>query len=221
MIANYLCASPLSKLEFQEIKTTNTLDPECHANENGDVPASTPFHSAEAPECKRKKFALVIKLLKPEEIIEKVESREWQETYYIKVGSNTIRLDTTHNKKDVFRPFTLTSPATAEATDLLLRLNATPKPESRIDYTPSSTSLEYLKNIVQECASQCNLLITNIVEHTDRYFVNYYFFSSGSYHKIQFYFNEKGNITTAIPFSFTTTASEEFSHLVQMLSDCR
>ena len=221
MIANYLCASPLSKLEFQEIKTINTLDPECHANEDGNVPTSTPFHAAEAPECKRRKFASVIKLLKPEETIEKVKSSDWQETYYVKVGNNTIRLDTSHNKKGVFRPFTLTSPATVEATDLLLRLNTTPKPESRIDYTPSSTSLEYLKNIVQECAFQCNLLITNIVEHADQYFVNYYFFSSGAYYKIQFYFNEKGNISTAIPYSFTGTTDEAFPKLIRMISDCK
>ena len=220
MIANYLCASPLSKLEFQEIKTINTLDPECHANEDGDVPTSTPFHAAEAPECKRRKFASVIKLLKPEETIEKVKSSDWQETYYVKVGNNTIRLDTAHNKKGIFRPFTLISPATAEATDLLLRLNTTPKPKSRIDYTPSSSSLEYLKNIVQECALQCNLLITNIVEHTEQYFVNYYFFS-GSYYKIQFYFNENGNISTAIPFSFTRTIDEAFLKLIKMISDCK
>ena len=220
MIANYLCASPLSKLEFQEIKTINTLDPECHANEDGDVPTSTPFHTTETPKCKRKKYASVIKLLNPEEVIEKVESREWQETYYIKVSSNTIRLDTTHNKKGVFQPFRLTSPATAEATDLLLRLNTTPKPESRIDYTPSSTSLEYLKNVVQECTFQCNLLTTNIVEHTEQYFVNYYFFS-GSYYKIQFYFNEKGNFSTALPSSFTETIDGAFPKLIKIISDCK
>ena len=220
MIANYLCASPLSKLEFQEIKTINTLDPECHANEDGDVPTSTPFHAAEAPECKRRKFASVIKLLKPEETIEKVKSSDWQETYYVKVGNNTIRLDTAHNRKGVFRPFTLISPATAEATDLLLRLNTTPKPKSRIDYTPSSSSLEYLKNIVQECALQCNLLITNIVEHTEQYFVNYYFFS-GSYYKIQFYFNEKGNFSTALPSSFTETIDDAFPKLIKIISDCK
>ena len=221
MIANYLCASPLSKLEFQEIKTINTLDPECHAIENGDVPTSTPFHAAEVPECKRRKFASVVKLLKPEEIIERVESRKWQETYYIKVGSNTIRLDTTHNKKGEFRPFTLTSPATAEATDLLLRLNTTPKPEeSRITYSPSSASLEYLDSIVQECALQCNLIITNIVEHTAQYYVNYFFFAA-AYHKIQFYFNEKGDITTAIPFSFSNTPSPELSKLIEMILSCK
>lgn len=220
MIANYLCTSPLSKLEFQEIKTSHTIDPECHANENDDVPDSTPFHTVEALECKRRKFASVIKLLRPEESIEKVVSRDWQETYYVKIDGNTIRLDTAHNKKGVFRPFTLISPATAEATDLLLRLNTTPKPQSRIDYTPSSSSLEYLKNIVQECAFQCNLLITNIVEHTEQYFVNYYFFS-GSYYKIQFYFNEKGNFSTALPSSFTETIDDAFPKLIKIISDCK
>ena len=220
MIANHLCTSPLSKLEFQEIKTSHTIDPECHANENDDVPDSTPFHTVEALECKRRKFASVIKLLRPEESIEKVVSRDWQETYYVKIDGNTIRLDTAHNKKGVFRPFTLSSPATAEATDLLLRLNTTPKPESRIDYSPSSTSLEYLKNIVTECAFQCNLLITNIVEHTEQYFVNYYFFS-GSYYKIQFYFNEKGNFSTALPSSFTETIDDAFPKLIKIISDCK
>lgn len=220
MIANHLCTSPLSKLEFQEIKTSHTIDPECHANENDDVPDSTPFHTVEALECKRRKFASVIKLLRPEESIEKVVSRDWQETYYVKIDGNTIRLDTAHNKKGLFRPFTLISPATAEATDLLLRLNTTPKPKSRIDYTPSSSSLEYLKNIVQECAFQCNLLITNIVEHTEQYFVNYYFFS-GSYYKIQFYFNEKGNFSTALPSSFTETIDNAFPKLIKIISDCK
>jgi hypothetical protein len=220
MIANHLCTSPLSKLEFQEIKTSHTIDPECHANENDDVPDSTPFHTVEALECKRRKFASVIKLLRPEESIEKVVSRDWQETYYVKIDGNTIRLDTAHNKKGVFRPFTLISPATAEATDLLLRLNTTPKPKSRIDYVPSSSSLEYLKNIVQECAFQCNLLITNIVEHTEQYFVNYYFFS-GSYYKIQFYFNEKGNFSTALPSSFTETIDDAFPKLIKIISDCK
>ena len=221
MLVSYTSTTPLSKLDIKPIQYDYIAESECHADEKEMASIKSPYHSAEASPCKQKKYASVLKVLKPDETIVDVTTRDWQESYKIRIGESVFRYDTTHDKRGVFRPFTLvTKPTTAEASDLLMRLNAPLKPDSRFNYIPSTTALEYLESAVRECANFCNILITNIVEHKPQYYVTYYFFTT-TYHKIQFYFNEKGDITTAFPFTCETSESATFSKLIQMISDAR
>lgn len=222
MLTNFARTTPLFKMTIHPIARSKSMDAECHANEDADIPTSTPFHAATALECKRAKFAAVTKLLLPSEEIINVISKEWQEIYNIKIGDKIFRYDTTHNKKGIFGSFNLiTIPPTAEATDLLLRLNTTPKPESRYSYIAASTALEYLDEIVKECAAQANLMITNVVDHPTQSFVNYYFFST-TYHKVQFYYKDKGDISTAMPSTLgDPSPCKEFQSFLQMLIDSK
>ena len=221
MMANYANASPLSSLDIKATQSISAMEPECQANEQTSTLQKTPYHSDSTAPCKRIKFFEVSKILRHNETITNVISKDWQESYSIQIGEKVFRYDTVHDKKGTFRPFVLiTKPITPEATELLLRLNTPPKPDSSFEYTPSTSSLEYLENIVMECASQCDVLVTNIVEHPEQYYVNYYFFTT-TYQKIQFYFNEKGNITTAVPFSPSTTLDEAFEKLLKMIADSR
>jgi len=221
MLANFAHATPLFKMTIHPITKSKTMDADCHANEDADIPVSTPFHSTAAQECKRAKFASVQKLLLPGEEITEVISKEWQEIYNIKIGESIFRYDTSHNKKGIFNAFTLvTNPGNAEATDLLLRLNTTQKPECRYSYTAASTALEYLDEVVKECSIQANLMITNIVDHPTQSFVNYYFFST-TYHKVQFYYRNNGDITTAMPSTIGEPCDIDFCRFLKYLEESK
>ena len=221
MVENLALATPLFKMRILETTKARSMDSDCRAVEDADIPHSTPFHTPESKECKRIKFANVQKLLKPGEEILDVRSKDYQEIYMIKIGDNIFRYDTYHNNDGVFKPFELkTTEINSDATDLLLRLNTVQKPECRYTYTPASTALEYLDQIVQECAAQANLLITNIVDHPSQYFVNYYFFSS-NYHKIQFSYTKKGDISTATPSTIGNVDDAEFKHFLSLLESAK
>jgi hypothetical protein len=221
MVENLALSTPLFKMRILETTKARSMDSDCRAVEDADIPQSTPFHTPESKECKRIKFANVQKLLKPGEEISDVRSKDYQEIYMIKIGDNIFRYDTYHNNDGVFKPFELkTTKSNSDATDLLLRLNTVQKPKCRYSYTPASTTLEYLDQIVQECAAQANLLITNIVDHPSQYFVNYYFFSS-NYHKIQFSYTKKGDISTATPSTIGNVDDAEFRHFLSLLESAK
>ena len=221
MVENLALTTPLFRMSILPITKAKSIDADCQADEDADIPLTTPFHTAESKECKRVKFANVQKLLKSGEAIENVTSKEYQEIYIIRIGDKYFRYDTYHNADGVFRPFELkTTESNSDATDLLLRLNTIQKPECQYSYTPASAALEYLDQIVQECATQANLLITNIVDHPSQYFVNYYFFSS-NYHKIQFAYNKKGDISTATPSTIGNIDDAEFKHLLSLLESVK
>lgn len=221
MLANFAHENPLFKMTIHPIAKTKSMDAECHANEDADIPSSTPFHNTTTAECKRAKFAAVKKLLLPNEEIVNVISKEWQEIYYIKVGKDAFQYDAFHNKKGIFNPFSLVNVhANAAATDLLLRLNTTQKPECRYSYTAASTALEYLDELVKECAAQADLMITNVVDHSAQFFVSYYFFST-TYHKILFYYNDKGDITTAMPSTIGSVDDPSLIGFLKQLEDSR
>lgn len=221
MVENINQVTPLFKMQILSVSQTSSIDPECHVDESVNIPTTTPFHTSESKECKRIKFANVQKLLKPDEKIIKVTSREYLEIYTIKIDDKCFRYDTSHNAKGIFGPFQLkTLENDPNAIDLLLRLNTIQIPECRYSYTPASTALEYLNQVVQECAAQTNLLITNIVDHAAQYFVNYYFFSS-TYHKIQFYYNKKGDVTTASPSTIGNIDDQKFKHLLSLLESAK
>ena len=220
MLVNLVHSTPFSKMTIHSISKLKAMDADCHAKEDANIPVQTPFHDASTPEYKRAKYAAVERLLLPIETITEVISKEWQEIYKIKIGQSVFRYDTSHNKKGVFNPFSLmTNPSTAEATDLLLRLNTPQKPECRYSYSAPSTALECLDEIVKECASQANLIITNVVNHPSQSFVNYYFFSA-SYYKVQFYYKGNGNITAAMPSTIGEINDRDFCNFLQLLKDC-
>ena len=213
-IANYTAASPLFKLEFAAIAKASSFNGENHAREEGDTPSHTPFHDEHSAACKRAKFAAVLRILNRSEKLIRIKSQDYLESYFIEIEGTEFRFDTCHDKKGNFKPFEIKSQnANAAATDLLIRLNTPSKPEGRFHYTPSSAALEYLEEFIRSCAERCDHMITNIVEHPEQYFVNYYFFTT-TYHKIQFYFNNKGEITQAYPSTFGPSDNNDLIKLI-------
>ena len=220
MIVNYTYPSILKHLNINPLSTINIPDNEAYPTKDSSIPPITPYHPETALACKRAKFAEVSQLLLPGEVLEKVISRDWQESYFIKLANKTFRFDATHNKKGLFGPFKLISPQKEpEVSNLLIRLNTPPKPTATYQYTPSTPALKILQQIVTECASQCGITITNIIEGP--YIVNYYLFSNTRY-KIQFYFNDKGNVTNAFPFTAGSVDNSSSIHiLLQKISNCK
>ena len=61
-------------------------------------------------------------------------------------------------------------------------------------------------------------MITNIVDHSAQFFVSYYFFST-TYHKVLFYYNDKGDITTAMPSTIGDTGDPSFNQFLTLLTE--
>ena len=214
---NYAKPSPLTNLDIKPVKLGWSPDAECHPVELDEVP-DTPFHNSQTPSFLRQKYHEAILRLKDNERITSITSAPYRESYSITADNNLFRFDATYNGKGIFKPFTLVTRTTLPiASEILLRLNTHGRPEGRFTYTPSSPSLEFLFLFIKECVAQTDLLLTNVVEHSEQFYVTYSFFST-TYHRLQVYFKDNGQISTAIPMSPGPTPDASFTHLLSLIS---
>ena len=211
---NDIHASYLSKLEIKPFTVVSTIDTE--SVPQLEIPETTPYHTQEDANYLRLKYTKVCQVLTPNETIDEISKHSWRESYYIKIGDATHRYDTTYNKKGEFKPFKLQSSPTPEAEALLQRLNTPQKINSNINYTPSTPLFIDLEKVIRKYAAQLNIQLTNIVESKEHYYVNYYFLAQHPC-KIQFYFNDNGDLTTAQPFTTVVPPDPVFETLLNAI----
>ena len=93
-------------------------------------------------------------------------------------------------------------------------INEAPIPELEILYVPST---DMLMELYQRVATACNdlgIVITNIQEYKDKYFVLYCLKTDAIFAYIQFYFGENGSFTTAMPKSEMGDQDEKLKQLI-------
>lgn len=88
-----------------------------------------------------------------------------------------------------------------------------------IDYAPIEEHLKTLYSIMQECCSALDIVITNIDEQKDKYFVMYYLQTDTIYASIQFYFRDNGSFSTALPKTFGNEGDEKLQLLIDKLEE--
>ena len=155
--------------------------------------------------------------------VERVESKgDYQERYTISNGEQTDTFDAFHSGAGVFNDFKpLHYNATAWQAEVLTLLN---KPSTdvifEIDYTPSTPLFEKLYGLMRSVCEDTEVMITNIEEKPANYIVLYCLKTDngkGAY--IQFYFNNKEQLTRAMPKSMNGTNDQKLQLLIQKLKE--
>jgi hypothetical protein len=102
---------------------------------------------------------------------------------------------------------------------LIQLLNTPRKLELEVSYIPTNEVFSKLYSKVYSALSNTNLSITNIVENTSNYYINYYFQSETQSGYIQFYFNKNLKFTKAIPKVLNSNNFDELVYLISNFQD--
>ena len=207
----------LDKFKFTAVGTIGTLPN--HALALNSVPVS-PFHNLSDHKCKSLKYWEILeKLEKTDYQIKKVESLGgYQERFILDKEGVGIRLDGYHKLSGHFiDPFRVINNV-----DLTVKIeienifNSEFNQLFPLNYIPEFDFLADLYSIMQLCCDDLNITITNIIKGNNN-FVNYYLKTDSVCSYIQFYFNAKGQLTTAMPKTFNCSNDKKLDELTQKL----
>jgi hypothetical protein len=205
-----------SKLKFTEIGRIGTLpnDSLCLIN----IPVS-PFHNDKQSKAKSLKYWEVLEKLENTEFkISGVESRDYLERYTIQHNDLSFKIEASHKASGHFvDQFKVVSNNLEDniKEEIEVVFNSTVGLNLKPNYSPSKPFLEELYSNVQSACLDLNIPITNIVEFKN--YLNYYFITSSICSYIQFYFNDKDVLTTAMPKTFECEDDKKLKSLIEKL----
>lgn len=219
--ANAPYTTCFSSFQISEIGAVSKMPNETFSLRN--IPLS-PFHKEGQHRAKSLKYwEVVVNLENTPYRVEQVESKgDYQERYTISNGEQVDVFDAFHSGAGVFKDFTpLHHGATPWQSQVLTLLN---KPNAEmlfeIDYTPSTPLFEKLYGLMQSACEDTEVAITNVEEKPDNYIVLYCLRTDegkGAY--IQFYFNNKQQLTRAMPKSMKGADDQKLQLLIQKLKE--
>ena len=219
--ANAPYTTCFSSFQISEIGAVSKMPNETFSLRN--IPLS-PFHKEGQHRAKSLKYWEVVTNLENTPYrVEQVESKgDYQERYTISNGEQVDVFDAFHSGAGVFKDFTpLHHGATPWQSEVLMLLN---KPNDEIlfeiDYTPSTPLFEKLYGLMQSACEDIGVAITNVEENPANYIVLYCLRTDegkGSY--IQFYFNNKQQLTRAMPKSMKGAGDQKLKLLIQKLKE--
>ena len=219
--ANAPYTTCFSFFQISEIGAVSKMPNETFSLRN--IPLS-PFHKEGQHRAKGLKYWEVVANLENTPYrVEQVESKgDYQERYTISNGEQVDSFDTFHSVAGVFKDFTpLHHGATPWQSEVLTLLN---KPNAEIlfeiDYTPSTPLFEKLYGLMQSACEDIGVAITNVEENPANYIVLYCLRTDegkGAY--IQFYFNNKQQLTRAMPKSMKGADDQKLQLLIQKLKE--
>lgn len=180
-------------------------------------PPETPFHGVQTHPVKRIKYQEIVrKLEKSGFILERVDSMEYREMYYIRKGSKLLRADATHDSTGLFSPFKGMGDEKFAA-DLLKLLNHPVNLQIQLEYTPRTPVLEQLHERIREAVDQIDGSIIGISDRPQNHHITYYFHLQGRVASIKFNFKSNGEITVAEPKVSDMTLKEKLASLITIL----
>ncbi|MEO6135460.1 MAG: DEAD/DEAH box helicase [Ginsengibacter sp.] len=206
----------LSKLKFTPIVKIGTLPNDALFLDN--IPTS-PFHKTDQHKCKSLKFWEVQERLERASFeIENVETFGYLERYTLKHNDKTIQVQASHKLSGVFiDQFAVCNTSEIEINKTILEIfNSQSNYIFNINYQPGKEFLENLYSFVQQSCIELDITITNVVE--SRNYVNFYFRSDAICSYVQFYFNDKGELTIANPKSYKDD-DEKLKQLILKIED--
>lgn len=205
-----------SKLKFSTVGKIGTIPSQSLFLDNIQT---SPYHTPNQHKAKSLKYWGILEKIENTDFeIVKIESKDYLERYVMKNNEKTITIDGHHKASGHFvNPFKVTT----ENIDNQLKekiesiFNEKHKTPITPEYKPSKYFLEQLYSFVQSSCLDLDISITNIVE--DQYFVNYYLITDSICSFIQFYFNDKETLTTAIPKTFNCENDQKLILLTEKL----
>lgn len=183
------------------------------------VPVS-PFHHTGHHLAKSLKYWELSEKLEhsPFQIKEVHSLGDYRERYTIQFEDEVLVIESDHNKAGIFKEFQpMPGSSTNWAADLLELVNQPFQVFYAIDYCPSNESLKKLWAMVRQVAEETEVTITNVEERPQQFFVNYFFETDARVSMIQFYFNIKGQLTSALPKSMTGASDHKLVQFIQKL----
>ncbi|GAB2478981.1 ATP-dependent DNA helicase [Algoriphagus taiwanensis] len=217
--ANAPLITPFSKFKINSISHLTNV-PE-NALSLSLVPVS-PYHRENQHLTKSLKYwELQEKLENTPYQISQVQSLgEYRERYSIKREDEILVIDSDHNKAGIFNDFHSIAGATPTwKEDLLDLINRPFQFVYSIDYSPSLEILKKLWGIMRSATEETGVTITNVEEKPQQFFVTYFLKTDAKAAMIQFYFNGKGQLTSALPKSTEDSNDQKLSRLIQKLQE--
>ena len=183
------------------------------------VPCS-PFHKETDHKCKSLLYWTLLENCEDTTVeIKGITSSDYLEKYTFDVSGNLVSGEVNHKLSGHFSDFKFTE---GNETAIKLVQEILKKPSQvyfPINYHPSDVFLLDLYKIVQASCNDLGIRITNVVEHRDNYFVNYFFETDSICSQIQFYFNGKELMTKALVKAFENTDDPKLQLLIQKISE--
>ena len=210
-IANLPHITPFAKFRIDRIQQCKKIDEEFRVIGKTE---KSPFHSEVAPPFLLAKWMCVQRNLEFSPYrIDHIVSKPFIEIYYIQTPSGIERYDISYKKCGIF------AKAVAQLSSDNSVLVGMMLDDERgmplvFDYKPSDEIFENLYNLIKSICDGLNIMVTNVVEHVQDYYVAYYFRTSETASYIKIYVNNKGFITYAKPMSLIGEGDKELVMLI-------
>ena len=209
----------LDGFKFSSIGNIGTLSNDAL---NFDNVLISPFHFATQHKCKSAKYWEIFEKLEntPYNII-KVESIGTHlERYTISIDDSLIIIQASHKNSghftDVFKVINPNGNNIEKDLEILFNKKVnyiyTYAYEAEIEY------LSELHSMIQECCMELEITITN-VQKGKQFYINYYLITDSICSYIQFYYNDKGKLTTAMPKSYNCINDNKLNNLILKLTE--
>jgi len=198
----HITTFPLNAMDFKNVKVS-------------------PFHSQKDHLCVSQKYwELSDKLEDTLFEIKSITSTNWLEKYEIMHGENIIILHGSYNNAGIFRNgFQVNSDCDIELKNEIETIfNKDYNYNFDIKYHSENKNLAELYAIMQNFCDELEIKITNIEENSNQYFVNYYLKTDAVCAYIQFYFNIKFELTSALPRSYVAENDIKLIKLIEKLN---
>lgn len=214
---NAPCFGKLGKLKFAPVGSIGMIPNEALALENVRI---SPFHKEEQHKCKSLKYWEILeKLENTPYSIDKVESfGNYLERYTIVFENRRIQLQANHKGSGHFyEQFKVMNEEDNNVKiDLERIFNSDFTPVFSVSYSPEFDFLNELNSRMQELCFELEIAITNIVKGK-AYYVTYYLRTDSICSYIQFYYNDKGQLTTAMPKTYLCNNDIKLQLLIENL----
>lgn len=208
--------TPFAKFRIESIQQCSKINDECRIIGNVE---SSPFHSADAPNYLHAKWMCIENNLKwtPYKI-DKVESKPYQEIYYIKTPDGVERYDIRYKKGGIFLK-AIPHNESRHNVIVCMMLNDEHAMPLIFNYVPSDEIYESLYSLIRSVCDELSIQITNVVEHKEDYSIIFYFRTSDSFSYIKIYINESGYVTYAKPMSLLGKDDKELENLIEKMQN--
>ncbi len=209
--------SKLDKFKFALLGAIGTLPNDALALDSILI---SPFHNVLDHKSKSLKYWEIFeKLEKTDYQIIKVESLGgYQERYTLDKDGLEIKLDGYHKGSGHFiEPFKVINNIDNRIKiDVESIFNSEFPQLFQVNYVPEFDFLADLYSMMQSECDDLKITITNIIKGKNNY-VNYYLITDSPCSYIQFYYNAKGQLTTAMPKTFNCSNDKKLQKLTQKL----
>ena len=215
-LINFPHITPFGKFHIEPIQQCSKINEECRVI--GKVDCSL-YHDASAPKYLHAKWLCIENNMKGTPYaIEHVESKPYQEIYYIKTPDGIERYDIRYKKGGIFlkaKP----QKVSVHNEMICLMLDDERAMPLVFDYVPSDEIHEKLYSFIRSACDRQAIQITNVVEHREDYSVIFYLRTSGSFSYIKIYVNESGFVTYAKPMSLLGKEDKELLVLIEVIQN--